>query len=49
MSYLLLIVIMGLFHTQAFRNAAWYTLFAHALNLYRIMDVSDVDVWAEFC
>ena len=31
---------------------AWYTLFAHALNLLLdncIMDVSDVDVWAGFC
>ena len=31
---------------------AWYTLFAHALNLLQgncIMDASDVDVWAGFC
>ena len=31
---------------------AWYTLFAHALNLLLgncIMDASDVDVWAGFC
>ena len=31
---------------------AWYTLFAHALNLLLgncIMDTSDVDVWAGFC
>ena len=31
---------------------AWYTLFAHALNLLLdncIMDASDVDIWAGFC
>ena len=34
------------------RGNAWYTLFAHALNLLLgncIMDASDVNVWAGFC
>ena len=37
---------------QKAEENAWYTLFAHSLNLLLgscIMDVSDVGVWAGFC